>query len=87
MILVSTFVELVQQLSPVMTAPTFVSFVRVLTGWVFARRRTVTRMILAADAVEEKHHSAFSRRAGIRRRAVVVGCPGAGRLCHDSLVA
>ena len=61
MTLVSSFVELVQQLSPVMTAPTFQTFVVVLTGWVFARRRTVTRMILAADAVDEKHHSAFHR--------------------------
>jgi hypothetical protein len=61
MILVSSFVELVQQLSPVMTAPTFESFVTVLIGWVFARRRNVTKMILAADAVDEKHHSAFHR--------------------------
>ena len=61
MVLVSSFVELVQQLSSVMTTPTFESFVTVLTGWVFARRRTVTRMILAADAVKEKHHSAFHR--------------------------
>jgi len=61
MILVSSFVELVQQLSPAMTAPTFESFVIVLTGWVFARRRNVTKMILAAAAVDEKHHSAFHR--------------------------
>jgi len=61
MILVSSFVELVQLLSPAMTAPTFESFVTVLTGWVFARRRNVTKMILAADAVGEKHHSAFHR--------------------------
>jgi SRSO17 transposase len=44
-----------------MTAPTFASFVTILTGWVFARRRTVTGMILAADAVDTKHHSAFHR--------------------------
>lgn len=61
MILVSSFVELVQQISPVMTAPTLESFVTVLTGWVFARRWNVTKMILAADAVEKKHHSAFHR--------------------------
>lgn len=59
--LVPSFVELVQQVSGVMTAPTFASFMIVLAGWVFARRRTVTRMILAADAVEAKHHSAFHR--------------------------
>lgn len=59
--LVSTFVGVVQQVSSVMTQPTFQSFMIVLTGWVFARRRTVTGMILAADAVETKHHSAFHR--------------------------
>ncbi len=61
MILVSSFVNVVQQVSFVMTAPTFSSFVTVLTGWVFARRRIVTRMIEAADAVGVKHHSAFHR--------------------------
>ena len=59
--LVPSFVELVQQVAPVFTVPTFNSFVTVLTGWVFARRRVVTRMIEAADAVETKHHSAFHR--------------------------
>ena len=59
--LVPSFVEVVQQVSCVMTAPTFVSFVIVLAGWVFARRHTVTRMILAADAADTKHHSAFHR--------------------------
>lgn len=61
MTLVSTFADLVQQVSWVMTQPTFQSFVIVLTGWVFARRRTVTNMILAANAVGAKHHSAFHR--------------------------
>lgn len=61
MTLVSSFTDLVQQVSFVMTVPTFANFVTVLTGWVFARRRTVTGMILAADAVEDKHHSVFHR--------------------------
>lgn len=61
MTLVSSFVDILQQVSWVMTAPTFTSFVTVLTGWVFARRRTVTGMILAAGAVDAKHHSAFHR--------------------------
>ena len=59
--LVPSFLEVVQQVSFVMTAPTCASFMIVLAGWVFARRRTVTRMILAADAVETKQHSAFQR--------------------------
>ena len=57
--LVPSFLELVQQVSFVMSAPTFNSFLTVLTGWVFARRRVITRMIEAADAVETKHHSAW----------------------------
>ena len=61
MTLVSSFLELVQQLSVVMTAPTFDTFVTIMTGWVFARRHTVTGAILAADAVGTKHHSAFHR--------------------------
>ncbi len=61
MILVSSFLELVQQLAFVMTAPTFGTFAAILTGWVYARRHTVTGAILAADAVGTKHHSAFHR--------------------------
>ena len=59
--LVTSFVELVQQVAFVFTAPTFSSLLTVLTGWVFARRRVITRMIAAADAVDRKHHSAFHR--------------------------
>jgi len=59
--LVASFGDLLQELSRVMTRPTFVSFVLVVTGWVFAHRRTVTGMILAAEAVGAKHHSAFHR--------------------------
>lgn len=61
MTLVSSFSEFVQQVSVVMTTPTANSFITVLTGWVFAHRRTVTGMIVAADAVGTKHHSAFHR--------------------------
>jgi SRSO17 transposase len=32
-----------------------------LTGWVYARRRTVTGLIMAAQAVGVKHHSVFHR--------------------------
>jgi hypothetical protein len=60
-VLVPSFLELLQPLAAVMTAPSFTSLVTVLTGWVFARRRTVTGMLLAAGAVGSKHHSAFHR--------------------------
>ena len=60
--LVPSFVDLLQPLSCAMTCPTFDSLLTVLTGWVFARRRTVTGMILAAGAaVGAKHHSAYHR--------------------------
>jgi hypothetical protein len=61
MSLVASFVELLQSLAVLMTAPTFESFQMILTGWVFAPRRTITGMILAAGAVGKKHHSAFHR--------------------------
>jgi SRSO17 transposase len=67
MTLVSSFVDILQQFSFVMTTPTFASFVTIVTGWVFARRRTITDMILAADAVNTKHHSAFHRVFAVAR--------------------
>ena len=60
--LVPSFQEVVQPLAVVMTAPSFASFITLLAGWVFARRRTVTGMILAADAVGMKHHSSGSEK-------------------------
>ncbi len=59
--LVPSFLDWLQPLSYVMTTPTFNSLLTVLGGWVFARRHTVTGMILAADAVGTKHHSAYHR--------------------------
>src|SRR6266542_412236 len=59
--LVPSFLDWLQPLSCVMTTPTFNSFMTVLSGWAFARRRTVTGMILAAEAVGTKHHSAYHR--------------------------
>lgn len=59
--MVSSFTDLLNQLSPIMTAPTFQNFLIIMTGWLFASRRTITGMIVAADAVDAKHHSAFHR--------------------------
>lgn len=59
--LVPSFTDLLQPLSCVMTTPSFQSFITLTAGWVFARRRTVTGMILAAEAVGTKHHSAYHR--------------------------
>jgi hypothetical protein len=59
--LVPSFVDLLQPLSYVMSAPSFDSLLTLLGGWVFTRRSTVTGMIVAADAVGTKHHSAYHR--------------------------
>jgi hypothetical protein len=61
--LVPSFADLVQPLSCAMTCPTFHTFLTLLGGWVFARRRTVTGMIVAAGAVGAgaRHHSAYHR--------------------------
>lgn len=61
MYLVSSFVILLQELAVVMTVPSFHNFVTILTGWVFARRRTVTGMLTAAGIVGKRHHSSFHR--------------------------
>lgn len=59
--LVPGFGLLLQGLAVTMTAPTFDSFVTMLTGWVFAHRRTVTQMILAAGSTADKHYSSYHR--------------------------
>lgn len=62
MCLVSSFTKLVQSLAGVMTRPTFENFLTMTCGWIFCRRRTVTQMILGADAVDGTHHfSTFHR--------------------------
>jgi hypothetical protein len=59
--LVPGFTELLQGLSATMTTPTFHNLVTVLTGWVFASKRTVTRMILGAGERADKHYSTYHR--------------------------
>jgi hypothetical protein len=61
MYLGSSFEALLQPLAILMTQPSFVSFVTLITGWVFANRRTVTQMIVAAGAVGTKHYSSYHR--------------------------
>lgn len=67
--LVPSFLDLLQPLPCVMTCPTFDSFLTVLTGRAFARRRTATGMIVAADAAGKKHHSAYRRVFSAARRS------------------
>lgn len=61
MFLVSSFAVVLQELAIVMTAPSFQNFVTVLTGWIFARRHTVTGMLTAAGVAGKRHHAAFHR--------------------------
>ncbi len=61
MSLVNSFVLVLQPLAAVMTEPSFENFLVLVTGWIFASRRTVTRLIVAAGAVGQKHHSAYHR--------------------------
>jgi hypothetical protein len=59
--LVASFVEIVQPLSWAMSAPVFSAFLTVLTGWIFAPRRTITATLVAAGIAGKRHHSAFHR--------------------------
>lgn len=61
MFLDSSFTILLQGLCIGMSAPTSSNFLVLLTGWVFASRRTITNMLLAARVAGERHHSAFHR--------------------------
>lgn len=59
--LVPGFMRLLQPFASAMTTPTFESLTTLVTGWVFASRRTVTRMILAAGDAADKHYSSYHR--------------------------
>jgi DDE superfamily endonuclease len=61
MSLVASFVEIVQPLSWAMSTPVFNRFVIVLTGWIFAPRRTITGTLIAAAVAGQQHHAAFHR--------------------------
>ena len=57
----TSFEYLLQELAVVMTQPSFQNFVTIVTGWIFARRRTVTGMLVAAGVAGKRHHSPFHR--------------------------
>ena len=61
MSLVASFLEIVQPLSWAMSEPVFGRFLILLTGWIFAPRRTVTGMMIAAGVAGRLHHAAFHR--------------------------
>ena len=41
----TSFEYLLQELAVVMTQPSFQNFVTIVTGWIFARRRTLTASV------------------------------------------
>ncbi len=55
----SSCVPMLQVFSVAMTVPTHANFVELMTGWVFAPRRTVLGMLRAGGT--ERHHSAVHR--------------------------
>lgn len=61
MLLIASFLQLVNPLRAAMTRPSFASFLGLLSGWVLCARHTVTEMIRAAALVGRKHHSSFHR--------------------------
>ncbi len=54
-----SFLPMLQVFSGAMTSPTYSSLVELMSGWVFAPRRTITGMLRAGGV--ERHHSAFHR--------------------------
>ncbi len=61
MFLASSFAILLQDLAVVMSGPSFHNLTLIVTGWVFAPRRTVTGMLLAAGIAGRRHHASFHR--------------------------
>lgn len=59
--LIPSFLDLLQAVAVVMNAPTQDTFMRIVAGWLFCGRRTVTRMIEASGAMGKKHFSSFHR--------------------------
>ena len=60
--LTSSFVALLQPFAPVFTAPTYQTFVVIVTGWVLSQRhRFITEVIFSGGKVGIGHWSRFHR--------------------------
>jgi hypothetical protein len=57
--LATTFVPLLQVFAAEMTTPTFQTLQTLVTGWVFAPRRTILGMVRSSGT--DRHHAAFHR--------------------------
>ena len=59
--IVSCFSLMLQEFAVVMNSNTLKNFSTLACGWIFAPKRTITGMIVAAGMAGVKHHSAFHR--------------------------
>ena len=59
--IVTSFAVMLQEFAVVMTTPTLANFSTLVSGWMFAPRRNITSMIVAAGMAGVKHHSSFHR--------------------------
>jgi hypothetical protein len=60
--LTASFVDLLQQFTPVFTAPTYQTFVAIVAGWVLSQRhRFITEVIFSSGNVGNGHWSRFHR--------------------------
>jgi len=60
--LTSSFTDLLQQLAPVFTGPTFQTFLQIVTGWILSQRhRYVTDIIFSGGNIDNGHWSRFHR--------------------------
>src|SRR5258708_20800795 len=60
--LTNSFLTLLQQCAPVFTAPTFHTFLQVVTGWILSHRhRYVTDILFSSGNVDNGHWSRFHR--------------------------
>lgn len=61
MAFVTSFLTLVQPLAWTMQARSFQRFLTLLTGWIFAPRRTVSGMLVTTGVASTHHHAAYYR--------------------------
>lgn len=60
--LTRSFTALLQEFAPVFTAPTFTTFVQIVTGWIYSQRRLfITEIIFSGGRVGDGHWSRFHR--------------------------
>jgi hypothetical protein len=60
--LTQSFAALLCEFAPVFTVPSFVTYVRLMTGWVLShRRRFVTDLIWSSGSTRNGHHSRYHR--------------------------